>query len=134
MVFTLASNVPGQVLPWRALAKLCRERGICCIGAGAQVCGILPVTLEDGFHILCTAGHKGLYGAPGTGLLRTDGSVKIRPLMQGGTGSTSQDLSHPDFLPDALESALSQSATLKSWVQNVVVADCKYKLKLFQWV
>ena len=83
MVFTLASNVTGQVLPWRALAKLCREWGICCIGDGAQVCGILPVTLEDGFHILCTAGHKGLYGAPGTGLLMTDGSVKIRPLMQG---------------------------------------------------
>ena len=104
MVFTLASNVTGQVLPWRALAKLCRERGICCIGDGAQVCGILPVALEDGFHILCTAGHKGLYGAPGTGLLMTDGSVKIRPLMQGGTGSTSLDLSQPDFLPDALES------------------------------
>lgn len=104
MVFTLASNVTGQVLPWCALAKLCRERGICCIGDGAQVCGILPVTLEDGFHILCTAGHKGLYGAPGTGLLMTDGSVKIRPLMQGGTGSTSLDLSQPDFLPDALES------------------------------
>ena len=34
----------------------------------------------------------------------TDGSVKIRPLMQGGTGSTSLDLSQPDFLPDALES------------------------------
>ena len=104
MVFTLASNVTGQVLPWRALAGLCRERGICCIADGAQVCGILPVSLEDGIHILCTAGHKGLYGAPGTGLLMTDGSFRIRPLMQGGTGSTSLDLSQPEFLPDALES------------------------------
>lgn len=104
IAFTIASNVTGQILPWRALGALCRETGLCCIADGAQACGILPVQLTDGINILCAPGHKGLYGASGTGFLLTDGTFKLPPLMQGGTGSTSLDLNQPEFLPDSLES------------------------------
>lgn len=105
MVCTLASNVTGQILPYREIAQLCRAHGICMIADGAQACGILPISLEtDGMHILCTAGHKGLYGLTGTGLLLTDCTFPIRPLMQGGTGSASRSPMQPDFLPDRLES------------------------------
>ncbi|MBR6761977.1 MAG: aminotransferase class V-fold PLP-dependent enzyme [Oscillospiraceae bacterium] len=103
IVCTLVSNVTGQILPYREIAALCRQYGLLFIADGAQACGILPVTLRDGINILCTAGHKGLYGIMGTGLLVTDGSVAIKPLMQGGTGSLSANLVQPDFLPDALE-------------------------------
>ena len=54
-------------------------------------------------HILCTAGHKGLYGSTGTGILMTDCEFPIQPLMQGGTGSASRSPEQPDFLPDRLE-------------------------------
>ena len=104
VVITLASNVTGQILPWKQIAALCRRNHICCIADGAQVCGVLPVSLSDGINILCAPGHKGLYGISGTGFLLTDGSVPLPPLMYGGTGSTSLDLQQPDFLPDALES------------------------------
>lgn len=104
VVCTLVSNVTGQILPYRAIAALCREYGLIFIADGAQACGILPVTLKDGMQFLCTAGHKGLYGAMGTGLLISDGTVPLRPLLQGGTGSLSGSLAQPDFLPDALES------------------------------
>lgn len=104
IAFTLASNVTGQILPWKALAALCRRNHLCCIADGAQVCGVLPVSLRDGINILCAPGHKGLYGISGTGFLLTDGKYPIPPLMQGGTGSTSLDLEQPDFLPDVLES------------------------------
>ena len=74
------------------------------IADGAQACGILPLSLElDGMHILCTAGHKGLYGSTGTGILMTDCTFPIQPLMQGGTGSASRSPEQPDFLPDRLE-------------------------------
>ena len=53
--------------------------------------------------ILCTAGHKGLYGSTGTGILMTDCAFPIQPLMQGGTGSASRSPEQPDFLPDRLE-------------------------------
>ncbi|MGN0606720.1 MAG: aminotransferase class V-fold PLP-dependent enzyme [Oscillospiraceae bacterium] len=103
IVCTLASNVTGQILPYRKIAALCREHNICFIADGAQLCGIIPVKLSDGINILCTAGHKGLYGITGTGLLVTDGKYHINHLMEGGTGSASMSLEQPDFLPDSLE-------------------------------
>lgn len=104
VVCTIASNVTGQILPYREIAQFCRSRNICMIADGAQACGILPLSLErDGMHILCTAGHKGLYGSTGTGILMTDCTFPIQPLMQGGTGSASRSPEQPDFLPDRLE-------------------------------
>lgn len=105
VICTIASNVTGQILPIRKISELCRRKNICLIADGAQACGLIPVSLkDDGINILCTSGHKGLYGIAGTGLLISDGKYKISPLMQGGTGSSSLDLTQPDFMPDSLES------------------------------
>lgn len=104
IVCTIASNVTGQILPYREIARLCAERNICFIADGAQACGILNIKMSDGINILCTAGHKGLYGLTGTGLLISDGKYAIPPIIQGGTGSASSSLRQPDFLPDSLES------------------------------
>lgn len=103
VICTIASNVTGQLLPYQEIGKLCQEKGICMIADGAQACGILPVKLSDNINILCTSGHKGLYGVTGTGLLMTDTKFPIKPLLYGGTGSLSQRLDMPDFLPDRLE-------------------------------
>lgn len=104
IVCTIASNVTGQILPYHEIAELCRRNNICFIADGAQACGIINVKMNDGINILCTAGHKGLYGITGTGLLISDGKYKINPIIQGGTGSSSQSLVQPDFLPESLES------------------------------
>ncbi len=104
VVCTLASNVTGQILPFRRIGQLCREHGICFIADGAQACGVIGVKLSDGINILCTAGHKGLYGITGTGLLVTDGRFPIAPIMQGGTGTDSMSLRQPELTPESLES------------------------------
>ncbi|MCI7805314.1 MAG: aminotransferase class V-fold PLP-dependent enzyme [Oscillospiraceae bacterium] len=104
IVCTIAGNVTGRILPFREIAQICRSRNICFIADGAQACGILDVKLSDGINILCTSGHKGLYGPAGTGLLISDGEYGISPVIQGGTGSSSMNLIQPDFLPDSLES------------------------------
>lgn len=101
---TIASNVTGQILPYKKIAQLCKKHGLCFIADGAQGCGILPIKLSDGINIICTAGHKGLYGTTGTGLLITDGKFHLSTIFEGGTGSTSLELEQPDFLPDRLES------------------------------
>ena len=101
---TLASNVTGQLVPWRKIAELCREKGICFIADGAQACGTFGVSIGDGIDILCTAGHKGLYGLSGTGLLISSGRFPVAPIIQGGTGTASQSLEQPVLLPESLES------------------------------
>ena len=103
VICTICSNVTGQILPWKALGTLCQEHGICFIADGAQACGVLDVKLTDGINFLCTAGHKGLYGITGTGLLLSDGRYPLPPLMQGGSGSMSDLPEMPPFLPDTLE-------------------------------
>ncbi len=104
IVCTIAGNVTGQIMPYKQIAKLCHEKGICFIADAAQAAGILDVKMSDGINILCTSGHKGLYGPTGTGILVSNGNFSITPVMQGGTGSSSFNLNQPDFLPDSLES------------------------------
>ena len=104
VVCTIASNVTGQIMPYREIGKLCKDRGICFIADGAQACGVIDVKLSDGINILCTAGHKGLYGITGTGLLITDGIFPIAPIIQGGTGTDSMSLRQPELTPESLES------------------------------
>lgn len=99
-----ASNVTGRILPYRQIAQLCREHNICFIGDCAQACGLLDISLEDGFNFICTAGHKALYGPTGTGLLITDGKYPLSTIIEGGTGATSSELAQTPFLPEKLES------------------------------
>ena len=104
VVFTAASNVTGRISPIREIAELCRRRGICFIVDGAQACGVLPISLKDGMNFLCTAGHKGLYGPTGTGLLISDGAYPLSTVIEGGTGATSGELEQTGFMPERLES------------------------------
>ena len=115
IICTIASNVTGRILPITQISEICRSKNICLIADGAQACGIIPVSLKKhGINILCTSGHKGLYGITGTGLLITDGRFRIEPLLHGGTGSSSLTLSQPDFLPDALESGTLNTVGIAS--------------------
>ncbi len=114
IVCTIAGNVTGQILPYRRIAQLCREHEICFIADGAQACGVIPLSLEDGFNIICTAGHKGLYGLTGTGLLISDGKFPIKPMIQGGTGSSSSLLTQPELMPESLESGTLNAVGIMS--------------------
>lgn len=110
MVFTAASNVIGLRNPVKELAALCAQRGICCIVDAAQGAGTLPLSLTDGVNIICAAGHKGLYGPMGTGLMITDGKFPLETIIEGGTGSASESPVQPDFLPDRFESGTINTA------------------------
>lgn len=99
-----ASNVTGRILPYRLIGELARERDICFICDCSQAAGVIPVSLSDGINILCTSGHKGLYGPAGTGLLITDGRFPLSTIIEGGTGSLSMLPEQPADMPERLES------------------------------
>lgn len=111
VITTGASNVFGVKLPVRQLARLLRQYGVYYIVDAAQTAGMETIDLSTTpIDFLCTAGHKGLYGPPGTGLLITECGQKLRPLAEGGTGSSSADYGQPDFMPDHLEAGTINTA------------------------
>ena len=96
------SNVFGYVLPVERVAALCRARGVPFILDASQSAGCLDVNMPRlGAAFVAMPGHKGLYGPQGTGLLLCGAGAE--PLLEGGTGSLSNQQAMPEFLPDRLE-------------------------------
>lgn len=105
VICTHASNVFGIRLPIERIAALCKLNGILFCVDAAQTAGLIPISLKNSdIDYLCTAGHKGLYGPMGTGLLIINSKVIPESLIQGGTGSLSAQVNQPDILPDKFES------------------------------
>lgn len=101
-VFTHCSNVFGYILPVEEIAVLCKKYRVPFVVDCAQSAGCMPVSLEKwGASFVAMSGHKGLLGPMGTGLLLC-GDTPL-PLMQGGTGSRSESVEMPSFLPDLSE-------------------------------
>lgn len=104
-VCTQASNVFGIRVPVERLAALAHIYGAeICVDA-AQSGGVIPIHAErDGIDYLCCAGHKGLYGPMGTGMLITKNGERLESLIQGGTGTRALELDQPREMPEYLES------------------------------
>jgi len=102
---THASNVFGTILPIEEIGRLCRDRDILYLVDAAQTAGVLEIDpLSLGIDFLCVAGHKGLYGPPGTGALMTPLGSLLDTIIEGGTGSFSANFDQPREMPDRLES------------------------------
>ncbi len=104
VICTHASNVWGIRLPIERLCALAHAYGLVMIVDAAQSAGILPVDMHNGFDIVCTAGHKGLYGPMGTGLMLLSEQIMPDTIIEGGTGSNSISLVQPEEFPDRFES------------------------------
>ena len=101
-----ASNVSGEVFPVEAIGKICKETGIDFILDASQSGGHIPIDFEKmNLSALVLPGHKGLLGPQGIGLtlLREDFAKKLPPYLFGGTGSVSESLTMPGFMPDKFE-------------------------------
>lgn len=108
VVLNHASNVTGTIQPILEIGKLCRKNNLIFIADCAQSAGTVPINIaEANIDILCLTGHKGLLGPRGTGamiLAAEFDEQELTALKFGGTGSFSDRIDHPDFLPDKFES------------------------------
>lgn len=113
LIINHSSNVNGMILPIKKIGEICRRRNVIFVVDAAQSAGTLPISMQsDNIDLLAVAGHKGLYGPPGTGALLINDNFShqsITPIITGGTGSHSSEPDQPDFLPDSLESGTSNS-------------------------
>jgi cysteine desulfurase family protein len=102
VVVNHASNVTGALAPVKEIKLAIGDVPI--LIDTAQTAGSLPLEdMGDWADLVCFTGHKGLLGPTGTGGLYVRDGVPYRPLATGGSGSRSESLDHPDFMPDALE-------------------------------
>jgi cysteine desulfurase family protein len=104
VVVTHASNVLGTVQPIRAIGAIAREAGVTFMVDAAQTAGALPIDVEADFiDLLAFAGHKSLYGPPGSGGLYVRETVALKPWREGGTGGDSSTAVQPTEFPHYLE-------------------------------
>lgn len=105
VVLTHASNVAGTLQPVAEVARLAHAAGALFLVDGAQTVGAIPFRVADlGADLLAFSGHKGLLGPTGTGALYVGPGVDLRPVREGGTGTSSELDVQPLDLPHRLES------------------------------
>lgn len=102
-----ASNVCGTILPIEEVGAICKEHQLFFAVDTAQSAGTIPVDMEKcQIDFLAFTSHKGLMGPPGIGgfIISEELDQILTPLVAGGTGSQSDSLELPSYLPDKYES------------------------------
>ncbi len=99
------SNVTGTIQPLKEIIRL-KGESLLLVDA-AQSVGHFEINLSHlKIDFLAFSGHKGLLAPSGIGVLYIREGLEgiLRPLKFGGTGSRSESLNQPEFLPDRFES------------------------------
>jgi len=120
VAMTHCSNVTGAVNPVGEIGPLLQQRGVLFLVDGAQSTGNYPFSIENmGINLFAAPGHKGLYGPPGTGFLYISHGIDIEPLLHGGTGSGSSEISQPNSLPERYESGTMNTPAIAGLLAGV---------------
>ncbi|MDR1050469.1 MAG: aminotransferase class V-fold PLP-dependent enzyme [Deltaproteobacteria bacterium] len=118
IVLNHASNVTGALAPAREIKEA--AGGVPLLLDAAQTAGSVPLDdAGDWVDLLAFTGHKGLLGPTGTGGLYVSPEIELLPFSVGGSGSRSESLEHPGFLPDALEAGTANTHGLAGLAAGV---------------
>lgn len=121
-----ASNVWGVRLPIERIAALAKVYEIPILVDSAQSAGILPINVSQfGIDYLCAAGHKGLYGPMGTGVLVTHSGDKLDTIIEGGTGTNSMTFCQPKEMPQKFESGTPNMAGISGLCAGIEFVKSK---------
>ncbi len=100
-----ASNVTGVIQPIEEYGMVARQHNLIFMVDAAQSAGKYPIDVQaSNIDLLAFAGHKGLFGPPGTGGLYVGSRVDLDSLREGGTGVYSEQEEQPTVLPYRYES------------------------------
>lgn len=89
------SNVTGKIQDMKAAVKAAKEAGLLVIADVSQSAGCVPIDAEEwGLDGLIFTGHKSLFGVQGTGGYYIRRGLNIKPMLYGGTGRDSSQLTY----------------------------------------
>lgn len=105
IISTHASNVFGNIIPVKEIFEEGKKYDAITILDTAQTGGILDYSEIIRYtDFLVFAGHKNLYGPSGIGgYVINNEKIKLEPLLFGGTGIKSEEISMPEDLPERYE-------------------------------
>ena len=142
VVMTHGSNVLGTLQNIRPVAEYCASNDIFLIVDGAQTVGQIPINLSEipaGAFVF--TGHKALFGLPGIGGFYLQDPEVIAPIRQGGTGTDSHTISHPQEMPQKFEagtpnypgiaSLLAGIRSIERQGQDAITHKCRGLTALF---
>ena len=98
-------NVNGRIADVEKISRIAKKYNILLLIDGSQSAGHINVNIKNlGADAFVCSGHKGLFGPQGTGILYLSDKIKADTLIEGGSGSLSESLFQPDYMPDRFES------------------------------
>ncbi len=104
IITTSVSNVTGELCDIDRVGKICKKYNILYLVDGAQASGHIDINLNElNIDMYTFSGHKGLLSITGVGGLIVKNTVKLRPLIFGGTGTESANLNQPITIPEGFE-------------------------------
>lgn len=122
IVLSHSSNVTGAIQPLADIGKLCHDRNIYFIVDTAQTAGVIDLNFNSlHCNALAFTGHKSLLGPQGIGGFIIDDKLnkEAATFIEGGTGSLSESIIQPDFLPDKFESGTLNSPAIAGLAEGI---------------
>lgn len=107
VIMTHASNVCGTILPLNKVGEFCEDNNLYFIIDTAQSAGFLDIDMKKlNADAITFTGHKSLLGPQGIGgfVINDNLASIVSPLIEGGTGSSSDNEYQPQYMPDKFES------------------------------
>ena len=119
VIINHVSNVTGSIQDIEGIGKLCHDNKLIYVVDSAQSGGHKRINVNK-CHInyLACAGHKGLLGPQGIGLLICN-NAKPNPLLFGGTGTMSDKLQQPTDIPEGIESGTMSVANIMALTAGI---------------
>ncbi len=110
IVVSHGSNVTGHLFDLKKIGQVAKDNKVLFMVDAAQTAGVFSINLSElNVDLMAFAGHKSLYGPPGTGGLFIRKGTEVKPIFAGGTGSKSEELYQPEVWPEKYESGTANS-------------------------
>ena len=113
VIINHGSNVIGIIQPIKEIKQIIGDIPI--IVDACQTIGSEHIDIKrDNIDILCFSCHKSLYSIQGLGAIYIRNGIELTPLKLGGTGSKSESVEHPEFMPDKYECGTPNTPAIAS--------------------
>ncbi len=139
IVSTLASNVTGRKISLSELSRIADKYDLTLITDASQIMGHTRINLcETKCDILCSAGHKALFGIQGVGFIIFSKNFNGEPLIDGGSGNDSFNPEMPLYLPERYEAGTLPSPSIISlgagidFINNVGISTVEEKINFLE--